>query len=215
VTRTSYATWPCPIARSIDVIGDAWTLLILRESFFFGARRFGDFEDGLGVPTNVLTSRLRKLVSDGILTRHQVSTGRAVWEYRPTSKGSELWPVLAVLLAWGNRWVTDVELAELPLLHRSCGASVYNESCSRCGVRLGLEEVEISRAAFLDVSADQIGRWAKDDFRTDRDVNRAESTLRKLARAGCLDRDELVAALRRRGLSAPALDRMDAMLAAG
>lgn len=212
MTRTSFAAWPCPIARAIDLLGDGWTLLILRDAFFFGTTRFADFQDGLGIPSNVLSNRLATLVEHGVLAKHSAPVGRSLHEYRPTSKGSELWTVLAAMLTWGNRWLTDAALEELPLQHKACGARVTSDRCSRCGVRLGLEEIGIEPAAFVKVGLDRLSLYGRDSFTSERDVDRALVTIRKMARLGCLDAPSLLVELERRGMSKAGLERLAPLL---
>ena len=98
--RKSLATASCPVARSLDVIGDWWSLLIVRDALR-GARRFSEFERSLGVAKNILTTRLRKLVAAGILTTAPADNGSAYKEYLLTSKGKALRPVIRSLWAWG------------------------------------------------------------------------------------------------------------------
>ncbi|WP_282268708.1 helix-turn-helix domain-containing protein [Stenotrophomonas sp. PS02298] len=93
---------PCPVARSLDLVGDRWSLLILRDAFD-GVRRFGDFQRGLGVARNILTDRLRKLVDVGILQLHAASDGTAYQEYVLTPKGESLFPILVALRQWGEQ----------------------------------------------------------------------------------------------------------------
>lgn len=93
---------PCPVARSLDLVGDRWSLLILRDAFD-GVRRFGDFQRGLGVARNILTDRLRKLVDAGILQLHAASDGTAYQEYVLTPKGESLFPILVALRQWGEQ----------------------------------------------------------------------------------------------------------------
>ena len=93
---------PCPVARSLDLVGDRWSLLILRDAFD-GVRRFGDFQRGLGVARNILTDRLRKLVDAGILQLHAASDGTAYQEYVLTAKGESLFPILVALRQWGEQ----------------------------------------------------------------------------------------------------------------
>ncbi|MCZ3382664.1 helix-turn-helix domain-containing protein [Kosakonia sp. SOY2] len=95
-------TQPCPVARSVDLIGDRWALLIVRDAFD-GARRFGDFQRGLGVARNILTDRLRKLVEAGIFTTQPASDGTAYQEYVLTKKGESLFPVVVALRQWGEQ----------------------------------------------------------------------------------------------------------------
>lgn len=95
-------TQPCPVARSVDLIGDRWALLIVRDAFD-GARRFGDFQRGLGVARNILTDRLRKLVEAGIFTTQPASDGTVYQEYVLTKKGESLFPVVVALRQWGEQ----------------------------------------------------------------------------------------------------------------
>jgi len=94
----------CGIARSLDVLGDWWTLLIIRDAFF-GLRRFADFQRHLGISRNVLSQRLRQLVATGILDRVDVGEHGERFEYRLTNKGEALLPVLTTLREWGDEWV--------------------------------------------------------------------------------------------------------------
>ena len=92
---------PCPVARSVDIIGDRWALLIVRDAFD-GVRRFGDFQRGLGMARNILTDRLRKLVDAGIFITQPASDGTAYQEYVLTPKGQSLFPVIVALRQWGE-----------------------------------------------------------------------------------------------------------------
>lgn len=213
VSKTSFADWPCTIARSLGVMGDAWSLLILRESFFFGATRFAEFEDGLMIPTNVLASRLKSLVADGILAKHEVRSGRWQHEYRPTVKGAELWPVISAISAWGNRWITDDQLDEIPLQHRECGNRVYSDRCNRCARRLGLDEVGFEPGPLLVVFADLFAQWSREEFDPAGSTALAVTLMRKLARSGCLIEDELMKMLRARKISDAAVGQLRALMA--
>ncbi|MBY6242768.1 helix-turn-helix domain-containing protein [Methylosinus sp. Sm6] len=96
----------CSIARSLEILGEWWTLLVVREAFF-GARRFGEFEANLGIARNVLSDRLSKLVEAGVLDREpEPGRGNPV-AYRLTEKGRELLPVLVALMQWGDRWINS------------------------------------------------------------------------------------------------------------
>lgn len=94
----------CPIARSLDVIGDWWSLLIVRDALM-GARRFSQFQKNLGVAKNILTVRLRTLVVEGILEIKPASDGSAYQDYVPTAKARGLFPVLVALRQWGEEFV--------------------------------------------------------------------------------------------------------------
>lgn len=102
VTRTRFDDSECPVARSVDVIGDWWSLLIVRDAFD-GSRRFGEFQRGLGVAKNILTARLRTLVAGGVLETVPASDGSAYREYVLTGKGRALFPVVVALRQWGEQ----------------------------------------------------------------------------------------------------------------
>lgn len=93
---------PCPVARALDAVGDAWSLLIVRDAYD-GKRRFGEFLDSLGIARNILSGRLRKLVEAGILEEAAASDGSAYGEYRLTRKGMDLFPVVVGLRQWGEK----------------------------------------------------------------------------------------------------------------
>jgi DNA-binding HxlR family transcriptional regulator len=92
---------PCPVARSVDIVGDRWSLLIVRDAFD-GMRRFGDFQRSLGVARNILSDRLRRLVDAGILETRAASDGTAFHEYVLTAKGESLFTVVLALRQWGE-----------------------------------------------------------------------------------------------------------------
>ncbi|HII3190171.1 TPA: winged helix-turn-helix transcriptional regulator [Enterobacter asburiae] len=92
----------CPVARSVDLLGDRWSLLIVRNAFD-GMTRFGDFQRSLGVARNILSDRLRKLVEAEILTLQGASDGTAYQEYVLTDKGERLFPVIVALRQWGEQ----------------------------------------------------------------------------------------------------------------
>jgi len=104
MSRTRYDDMNCSVARSLDVLGDWWTLLIVRDAFF-GARRFGDFERSLGIAKNVLANRLQNLVDNGIFEKIDVGERGTRFEYRLTEKRADLLTVLSALRDWGDRWV--------------------------------------------------------------------------------------------------------------
>ena len=126
---------PCSIARALSVVGDRWTLLVLRE-VFRGAHRFDELSGQLGIARNVLSARLRTLVEHGVLERVAAgSPGRL--EYRLTPRGRDLYPVLLALMAWGDRWLSGDEPPPLTLIHRGCDREVSPAvACPHCGERL-------------------------------------------------------------------------------
>ncbi|GII54957.1 transcriptional regulator [Planotetraspora thailandica] len=101
VKRTRFEDSDCPVARSVDAIGDWWSLLIVRDAFD-GSRRFGEFQRSLGVAKNILTARLRTLIDGGVLETVAASDGSAYHEYVLTPKGRALFPVIVALRQWGE-----------------------------------------------------------------------------------------------------------------
>ena len=120
--RTSFAKAQCPIARSLDAIGDWWSLLIIRDAFL-GKRRFGEFQKSLGVAKNILTVRLRALVDDGILKTAPASDGSAYQEYVLTPKGRGIFPILVALRQWSEEFEPDPAL-DTVLVDREKGRPV-------------------------------------------------------------------------------------------
>jgi len=102
--RTRLDDAPCPIARSLDEVGEWWSLLILRDAML-GSTRFDQFQRGIGLATNMLTRRLQALVEAGMLERHPYQERPIRYEYRLSDKGRDFLPVLLAMAAWGNRWL--------------------------------------------------------------------------------------------------------------
>jgi DNA-binding HxlR family transcriptional regulator len=124
----SEAPWDrsrCSVAGTLAVVGEKWSLLVLREAFL-GVRRFADFQRVLGAPRAVLTDRLATLVEQGILRRvpYQAEGKRQRHEYRLTRKGVDLYPTLVALMHWGDRYLADGEVP-VGLEHKDCGAAVH------------------------------------------------------------------------------------------
>jgi len=127
-----YDTAGCTIAAALTVVGEKWAFLVLREAFN-GVRRFDDMQRRTGMPRQVLSSRLSRLVSDGILrkTPYQDEGQRPRSEYRLTDKGVELYPVMVALLGWGDKYVAQADGPPVELTHRDCGAPVQLQlACS-------------------------------------------------------------------------------------
>ena len=102
--RTRFDEWDCSIARTVDILGDWWTPMVIRSAFL-GCRRFEQFTESLGIPRNVLTERLNRLVEEGIMERREYQERPVRFEYRLTEKGIGLYPVIVTMLEWGNRWL--------------------------------------------------------------------------------------------------------------
>src|SRR5919199_1160571 len=124
--RKSLANELCPIARSLDVIGEWWSLLIIRGAML-GKRRFSDFQKSLGVAKNILAARLKKLVACGVLEQRPASDGSAFQEYALTAKGRELGTVLTALRLWGTRWPADVGAEPRKVVDKASGEEVRLE----------------------------------------------------------------------------------------
>ena len=121
--RTSFSDMSCPIARSLDLVGEWWSLLIIREAFW-GTRRFGEFEANLGIAPNVLTQRLARLVEGGILQVVSESQNGRALEYRLSPKGIELSPILVALAQWGDRHLPRAEGPATRIVERATGQDV-------------------------------------------------------------------------------------------
>jgi DNA-binding HxlR family transcriptional regulator len=130
-----YPDQVCSVARALEVVGERWTLLVLRDAFL-GVRRFDDFQRSLGVARNILSARLRRLCEYGILERRPYMERPRRVEYRLTDRGRDLFPVIVALMQWGDRHLTDPTSGPPRLLnHRDCGAPVHVapvcDTCSR------------------------------------------------------------------------------------
>jgi DNA-binding HxlR family transcriptional regulator len=137
--QSTYRDQDCSVAATLEVVGERWTLLVVR-SVMLGSHRFEELRAALGIATNVLQARLTRLVDEGILERRAYQERPPRWEYRLTEKGLALWPVIASLNDWGDAYLRD----EPPLLfrHRDCGGAVDDHRiCASCGERLEVADV--------------------------------------------------------------------------
>jgi len=157
-----HAEKPCTIAKTLGVIGESWTLLILRNSFL-GSRRFEEFQQQLGMTRHVLTDRLKHLVEHDILKKVPYGESARRFEYRLTVRGKALYPVIMSLADWGNEWL--VEEGEEPILHvhQRCGQRTRPVMhCSACGEALNPKEVTALPGKPLQV----LGESLKDEALT-------------------------------------------------
>ena len=128
----TYQGQNCSIARALEVVGERWTLLILRDTAF-QPRRFDELLQRLGLARNVLAERLQGLVDDGLLERRLYQERPPRYEYAPTQKARDLWPALAALLSWGDRYYAPNGPPRV-IHHRDCGGQVTIEArCEACG----------------------------------------------------------------------------------
>jgi DNA-binding HxlR family transcriptional regulator len=149
----TYEGQACSIARTLEVLGERWTLLVLREAFW-RVRRFEDFQRNLGIARNVLTDRLGRLVDEGILRRERYQDRPARFEYRLTDKGLELWPVMMTLMQWGDRHYAESDGPPVVVRHRDCGGEVTTHlTCAKCGAELGPRDVTAERGPGARVAA--------------------------------------------------------------
>jgi DNA-binding HxlR family transcriptional regulator len=138
--RTPFAEWPCSIARAVDILGDWWTPLVLRECYY-GVRRFEDFQKSLGIGRNILTQRLNRLVDEGVLVRRPYQEKPLRHEYVLTEKGRDFFPVLMAMVHWGDKWLADEAGPPIRLHHTACDHDMHAEVvCSQCKEPLQLAE---------------------------------------------------------------------------
>jgi DNA-binding HxlR family transcriptional regulator len=142
VLHRTYEDQNCSIARALELIGERWTLLIVRD-VFLGVRRFDDFQRSLGVSRGVLADRLNRLVEGGILERRRYQESPERFEYRLTEKGRDLWPVTIALVNWGDRYEAEHGPPRV-FVHRDCGGKVTDRrTCAKCGAELDARDVEV------------------------------------------------------------------------
>jgi len=141
--RSSVTHLNCSIARSLDILGEWWTLLIVRDAFF-GVRRFDHFVADLGISRGVLTDRLATLVGHQILKRHRYQQLPDRFEYKLTDKGRDLFPVLITLMQWGDKWLSAPEVGGAPIVieHDACGHNIVGSLlCGHCNMPISVSRV--------------------------------------------------------------------------
>src|SRR6476619_2932775 len=139
--RNDYEGQACNIAAALEVVGERWSLLIVRE-VFLGVRRFEEMQADLGIARNVLQARLRRLEDNGVLERRLYQEHPPRHEYLLTEKGIDLWPTIVALMRWGDDHVSRPAGPPVVLEHRGCGGGVDGHRiCERCGARLSARDV--------------------------------------------------------------------------
>ena len=138
--RKSFSGMDCSVAQCLEVIGEWWSMLLVRDAFM-GVTRFEDFQRRLGISRNILRDRLASLVEAGVLVRIPYSEHPPRDDYRLTQKGRDLWPVLTTMRQWGDRWATADD-TPVRLRHDRCGEVVMVlPACSHCGETLDARTV--------------------------------------------------------------------------
>lgn len=124
----------CPVARTLEVVGEWWSLLLLRDALR-GKRRFEEFQASLGIARNILSRRLKRLVAAGLLEKRLYSERPRRYEYRLTDKSRDLFPVIVALMGWGNRWATPTKGPALYLVDRDTGKPIDPALVDRASLR--------------------------------------------------------------------------------
>src|SRR5215469_14086253 len=143
VKQSRLANKECSMARAMEVIGDRWTILILRESYY-GVTRFDEFEYYVGVAPNILSNRLKKLVDAGMMKRVPLPEHAGRYDYVLTEKGRDFFPAYLALKKWGDDWLAEPEGPQVVFRDREAGRAIeYPELLSAGGKPLRLEDVEV------------------------------------------------------------------------
>lgn len=133
---------PCSIARTLSIIGDRWTAMIIRNAFL-GIRRFEDFQRNLGITRHVLAARLKFLVEQNVLTKVPYSDSQKRFEYCLTAQGLDLYPILMSMMKWGDRWLDQNLGAPVEYIHQSCGHKFTPiMTCSICHQALHVHDIK-------------------------------------------------------------------------
>jgi|ERR1022692_410980 DNA-binding HxlR family transcriptional regulator len=142
MNQTSTRPEPDAVKRALDVLGDRWTFLVLREAFF-GVRRYGFFQRNLGIGRNVLAARLSTLVEHGLLERVRYRTDPDWYEYQLTRAGLDLFPAILTIKAWADQHLLDSKDPKLHVRHRTCGAELTPiVVCENCREPISTADVE-------------------------------------------------------------------------
>jgi DNA-binding HxlR family transcriptional regulator len=140
VERKSFVEMHCSVAQCLEVVGEWWSMLLVRDAFL-GIRRFDQFQERTGISRNILNQRLNHLVDSGVLEKVLYHEHPPRYEYRLTSKGRDLWPVVNAMRQWGDKYSAP-DGPPLRIMHKSCGKVADAVTvCSRCGERITAADV--------------------------------------------------------------------------
>jgi len=143
--RSSIAHMNCSIARSLEFLGEWWTLMIVRD-VFLGLARFDQIRADLGISRNILSDRLATLVEHGILRRTPYREAPVRYEYHLTDKGRDLMPVLLAFMRWGDRWLAGRNGPPMRVMHRGCRHEAGPVlACAHCGATIGTADVALTK----------------------------------------------------------------------
>jgi DNA-binding HxlR family transcriptional regulator len=138
---STFSDFACSIARTLDLIGEWWTVLILRD-LFAGMSRYDEIQRDLGIASNILAARLKRLRDAGLVERTPDPEDARRWCYRLTDKGRDLYPVLLTMMAWGDKWLAGAGEQPVLTVHTKCRqVTAAVPTCSVCNLPLALEDV--------------------------------------------------------------------------
>jgi DNA-binding HxlR family transcriptional regulator len=144
VERKSFSEMRCSVAQCLEVIGEWWSMLIVRDAFH-GVRRFDDFQSRLGIARNVLADRLGKLVAAGVLDKQLYQENPPRWDYVLTEKGRDLWPVMTSMRQWGDKHAAP-HGPPMKVVHERCGhEGLFVLHCGSCGEAVSSRDVRLER----------------------------------------------------------------------
>ena len=158
---TNFADFNCSIARTLDMVGEWWTLLILRD-LFAGMSRYDEIREDLGIASNMLAARLKRLLDAGIVERAVAPDDARSWRYGLTEKGRDLFPVVLSLMAWGDKWTAGPGRQPVLMVHEGCGkVTAAVPSCSVCREPLALDELKflVGPGASAGPGTARVGRY--------------------------------------------------------
>jgi DNA-binding HxlR family transcriptional regulator len=139
--KNDYENQTCSIAGALEVVGERWSLLIVRD-VLLGVRRFDEMQANLGIARNVLQTRLTRLLEQGVLEKRLYQERPRRYEYRLTEKGLDLWPAIVALMNWGDLHAAPQAGPPVLLEHKGCGGAVdEHRTCRDCGARLSVRDV--------------------------------------------------------------------------
>lgn len=139
--KREFSEWPCSLARAVDLFGDSWTLLILRDAMQ-GLARFDEFQKSLNIARNTLSDRLGRLVDSGVMVKQFYQDNPPRYEYMLTEMGRDFFPALATILAWGDKWLDNGGGAPVTLRHHDGGHAIATQVvCVQCGEPVVHEDI--------------------------------------------------------------------------